>query len=122
MEIARRILVFTVAFGAVFLLLTYLARVIPTDQGGIVAPEPEPTTWHLTELVMHTQEGCEPCRVWKLHELPQAKADGIKVTFAGPDSRGTPAFDAHYCKGDQCKVRRFSNVPYAEMKNANPDG
>lgn len=72
--------------------------------------------WKLTKLVMHSQNGCRPCSVWKRHELPKAKADGVDVTYAAPDRRGTPAFDAHYCSGDSCKVVEFGNVPYIEMK------
>lgn len=88
------------------------------DGGG--GSQPTEEGWHLTRIVMHTREGCDPCAVWKAEELPKAKADGVLVEFARGDRRGTPAFDAYYCNGDQCVTKKFSNVPYSKMKNYDP--
>lgn len=79
---------------------------------------PKKLGWQVKRIVMHTQANCPPCERWKAEELPKAQAEGIEVVFAGPDYRGTPAFDVTYCNGDQCRVLQFGNVKYQTMKNA----
>jgi len=79
---------------------------------------PKKLGWTVKRIVMHTQANCPPCEQWKAVELPQAQAEGVEVVFAGPDSRGTPAFDVQYCNDDQCRTLQFGNMRYQTMKQA----
>lgn len=84
-------------------------------------PVPAPG-WKLQKIVFHTQPNCIYCDQWLATNKTKVDADGIQFEVSGPDSRGTPAFDVHWCnEGTKvCRQIKFSNVPYETMKAVQP--